>query len=1802
MKQSREKAKRKRKRRAFLPMLLAGAVSITSILPGASMQTVKAAELENTEVSASGRSIAANAGNPEMKTYGQSLEKGENATVKQDSVPQGSEQSYYVDSAAGSDDNAGTSENAAWKTFAKVNSMTFQPGDRILLKAGGEWNTTLSPKGSGQKDKPIILSAYGTGNLPKLAGKAAVEDVIYLENQEYWDISNLEISNHADGFSGTQGELLKDLRGIRIAAKPGQTEAALSGYNLHHLYVHDVSGEVKWIGGSGTVSPGVTKGGGWDGSKRTGGIIFEVLAPDTGTQPTIFSDITIEKNVINNNSFGGIIIKQWKGDLRGTNELWANRESGNHWTPHKNIVIQDNYLSQQASNFACNTIYLTSIDGAMVQRNVSREAGTCGIEMYYTDDTVIQYNEVYDTRVKAGGADSNAIDPDKCATNALIQYNYVHDTGDGILLCGFVEGSSVVRYNVIQDAEKRYLNPHGDKGNNYIYNNIFYNSKGGADFVKTSGDDRYYNGKGKYYLYNNIFYNASGEGTINLVGGSSIQFDNNCYYGTNVNPPSNEKNGFLKDPEFADSDIGGAREDINVLANLKLKETSPILGMAREVSLEGMTVNVGNTDFFGNELNQPASVGIAEYSGGKAVVKGYVTDEFGNKVAGAQVLLAGQNTETTTDENGYYQFTGLETGSYQATVKKTEYYKDGTTQFTATAGKVTLQELKAGECTVTTGAVSGTVTCEGQAVADAKVTLTGTGTNQTSETNLTVQTDAQGKYSISDIPVGKAYTVTVTRKGYDRKAVKDIEVKIMGNTVADIALAKEITTPVYSINEDFSSYGIGSFSENELWGITDPGEKGTVMIEEENGNKYLHLNKTDKSAVAALYNKLPLGLGGTLTIEARVKRTQSSSGTDQYGLSSFNSADWTKANPSGSKNPMATFAMTKGKIITHNVRGASTTVDVQDYTAGQWYIIRNVVDLNNGTFDFYVDDMQTPKLTDQPLRTAKDTLDYVNLFSSSNNSGDLCVDYIRVCKGISYGYGDTGLNGLTADGVEITKAADGTFQAEAPAEMEQIALAPIPSSGFAGVSIQGTPWDKKNPVAVQLKEGENSIVVTVTAESGDTKEYQLTVNRKELAAVGYLKSLSIDEVALSPEFKKDTEEYAAKTSLDRICLNCEKAAEESKVEVTVNGSKTENLQEIALKEGANTISVYVESADGADHFTYTIQIDYKAVEKMPDAYGDVVFSENFDGNVSEHFSFDKGSAIENGRLVLNGRQGEAAVSKFAESVLGKEAVDFSFDWSSAASNKAGVEFRDMDGKLIFALCAGKTDLRPSVTGGAAAGGETVEPTWTLNQVTWTAGKVYRIRVRADFKNQKVSYRISEKGGQVLYQQLEAPMEAANLARMNIGVWYAPKTQYIDNFVLTAPGAETPAVVNKEVLRKLYEESQGKVKSDYTEDSWAAFAEALATAKSVLDKAEAAQKEVDDALTALQAANEALVESGEPEPGTIDKPALNTAITEASALKESEYTPESWKAFQEKLKEAQEIAAKEGATPEEITKAFQELETAKKALKKNSSGGNDNTGGNGGNGSTGGNGGSTGDNGGNGSTGDNGGNGSTGDNGNTGDNGSVGNGGSAGGSGNTGDNGDNTEDNDGVEDNGQTPALAKKVAKIKFETSKYQIAAGRKVNLGKAVTTLPKNAENKTLTWKSSNKKYVSVSGSGMVTAKKAGIGKKVTITATAKDGSGVKGKVTVQVMKHAVKRVSLKAKTKTLKAGKKLKITAQVRTSGRKANKKLAWKTSNKKYAVVNSKGVVTAKKAGRGKTVTITATSTDGTNKKGTIKIKIKK
>ena len=173
----------------------------------------------------------------------------------------------------------------------------------------------------------------------------------------------------------------------------------------------------------------------------------------------------------------------------------------------------------------------------------------------------------------------------------------------------------------------------------------------------------------------------------------------------------------------------------------------------------------------------------------------------------------------------------------------------------------------------------------------------------------------------------------------------------------------------------------------------------------------------------------------------------------------------------------------------------------------------------------------------------------------------------------------------------------------------------------------------------------------------------------------------------------------------------------------------------------------------------------------------------------------------------------------------------------------------------------------------------------------------------------------------------------------------------------------------------------------------------------------------------------------------------------------------------------------------------------------------------------------------------------------------------------------------------------KLTRIVLSGISTKIAAGKKIKLTSFIR--PENASNKTLIWKTSNTKYATVSSNGIITINKKAGGKTVIITATAKDGSGKKATYKIKIMKGKVKKIVISG-AKTVKVDKTISLKAKI-TASRGANKKIKWTSSNTKYATVSSSGKVKALKAGKKKTVKITAMATDGSGKKATKIIKIK-
>ena len=91
------------------------------------------------------------------------------------------------------------------------------------------------------------------------------------------------------------------------------------------------------------------------------------------------------------------------------------------------------------------------------------------------------------------------------------------------------------------------------------------------------------------------------------------------------------------------------------------------------------------------------------------------------------------------------------------------------------------------------------------------------------------------------------------------------------------------------------------------------------------------------------------------------------------------------------------------------------------------------------------------------------------------------------------------------------------------------------------------------------------------------------------------------------------------------------------------------------------------------------------------------------------------------------------------------------------------------------------------------------------------------------------------------------------------------------------------------------------------------------------------------------------------------------------------------------------------------------------------------------------------------------------------------------------------------------SFVKAVSKISLNRTKVTLKPGDSFTL--RVTVSPKNAYDRTVTFRSGNTKYAAVSSKGVVKAKRAGRGKTVTITVKAKDGSGKTAKCRVKIAK-----------------------------------------------------------------------------------------
>lgn len=128
------------------------------------------------------------------------------------------------------------------------------------------------------------------------------------------------------------------------------------------------------------------------------------------------------------------------------------------------------------------------------------------------------------------------------------------------------------------------------------------------------------------------------------------------------------------------------------------------------------------------------------------------------------------------------------------------------------------------------------------------------------------------------------------------------------------------------------------------------------------------------------------------------------------------------------------------------------------------------------------------------------------------------------------------------------------------------------------------------------------------------------------------------------------------------------------------------------------------------------------------------------------------------------------------------------------------------------------------------------------------------------------------------------------------------------------------------------------KGTYTAASWTVFQDALNAAQGVNESPAATDDEVANALSTLQNAQAALAKAAT----TDQKTDLKVEIGRADVLNESDYTADSWKAYQSALAAAQAVLSKDDASAADVEAATTTLKTAREALAKPSQSSKGNT--------------------------------------------------------------------------------------------------------------------------------------------------------------------------------------------------------------------------------------------------------------------
>ena len=571
---------------------------------------------------------------------------------------------YFINSTTGNDANAGTSADAPWFSLAKASATTFAPGDRILLAAGSEWHgQQLHPKGSGAEGAPIYIGAYGepAAGLPYIATDGAVPSpfradgtknpvtvgltgAIVLQNQEYFEISNVELSNDDDFATNiTAGSYVRDGIAVSINADlmADGADTIMNHFRISDIYVHNIDGPSSWQKiHYGAVNFQVFGEKGYE-EYAEGGYYFQ----DVRIEDNTFINVELHAVQLAFNWFEAADSASGQFDEAGKwHEGWEQL-----WVRTRDLYTRDVYIGHNyAESVGQGAIQLANAKDMLVEYNEVNgfleryDAVSCALYLWAGADTVMQYNEVY------GGPDNEydgtPWDLEFTNFDVTYQYNYSHDNAAGWMAYMGNSSNSVARYNLS-------VNDNGVLVKNMLSTNYSPTYFVNNTFVYDGEDLDYFHDEtflSTVYFLNNVFYNTSETTTTPWSRRTDALrqavFSNNAYFEASGNHSAGQPvdaAAIEADPQFvtdptAPRENAGVENIVSSAAAFALEDTSPLIDAGR------YNPHLGEADFLGTDLyfGDAPDIGIAESRLGAQVVNPVDTNPIEEEVGDTRVNLA----------------------------------------------------------------------------------------------------------------------------------------------------------------------------------------------------------------------------------------------------------------------------------------------------------------------------------------------------------------------------------------------------------------------------------------------------------------------------------------------------------------------------------------------------------------------------------------------------------------------------------------------------------------------------------------------------------------------------------------------------------------------------------------------------------------------------------------------------------------------------------------------------------------------------------------------------------------------------------------------------------------------------------------------------------------------------------------------------------------------------------------------------------------------------------------------------------